>query len=273
MQRYFDHHSLLREVVGHRLTALSGPARAAGDGRASGGLRRASSPTPARSTTPTRRLRRTGRVMDAVAFGTKARGGPDDGARARRCTRGCSGELRRGRGPLPGRHALPRRRSRAAAVDPRRAGGVGDARLRRTSARCRATSSTRCGSTTARSGRRFGLREREMPRDIDAFEAYMADMYASGDLYVTAAARELAIDIVLHPPVPAAVAAAGRAREPGDDRLAARRACAASTASAGTRCAPSRCAAAPSTSGAWSCRWCLRRWRTLETTRGPCGTV
>ena len=41
-----------------------------------------------------------------------------------------------------------------------------------------------------------------MPRDIDGFEAYMADMYASGDLYVTAAARELAVDIVLHPPVP-----------------------------------------------------------------------
>ena len=51
-------------------------------------------------------------------------------------------------------------------------------------------------------GRRFGLRERDMPRDIDAFEAYMAAMYASGDLYVTPAARELAIDIVLRPPVP-----------------------------------------------------------------------
>ena len=51
-------------------------------------------------------------------------------------------------------------------------------------------------------GRRFGLREREMPRDIDAFEAYMAGMYASGDLFVTPAARELAVDIVLHPPVP-----------------------------------------------------------------------
>ena len=45
-----------------------------------------------------------------------------------------------------------------------------------------------------------------MPRDIDAFEAYMADMYASGELYVTPAARELAIDIVLHPPVPLAAA-------------------------------------------------------------------
>src|SRR6478609_2354039 len=51
-------------------------------------------------------------------------------------------------------------------------------------------------------GRRFGLRERDMPRDIDAFEAYMADMYASGELFVTPAARALAIDVVLHPPVP-----------------------------------------------------------------------
>jgi uncharacterized protein (DUF2236 family) len=41
-----------------------------------------------------------------------------------------------------------------------------------------------------------------MPRDIDAFEAYMAGMYASGDLHVTPAARELAIEIVLRPPVP-----------------------------------------------------------------------
>ncbi len=50
-------------------------------------------------------------------------------------------------------------------------------------------------------GRRFGLRADEMPRDIDAFEAYMAGMYASGDLYVTDAARELALEIVFHPPV------------------------------------------------------------------------
>jgi len=51
-------------------------------------------------------------------------------------------------------------------------------------------------------GRRFGLREREMPRDIDAFEAYMAERYASPELVVTPQARALAIDIVLRPPVP-----------------------------------------------------------------------
>ena len=51
-------------------------------------------------------------------------------------------------------------------------------------------------------GRLFGLRERDMPRDIEAFEAYMAERYASPELVVTPQARELAIDIVLRPPVP-----------------------------------------------------------------------
>jgi uncharacterized protein (DUF2236 family) len=51
-------------------------------------------------------------------------------------------------------------------------------------------------------GRCFGLRARDMPADSEAFEAYMAGMYASGELEVTPRARELAIDIVLHPPAP-----------------------------------------------------------------------
>jgi len=71
MQRYFDHHSLLREVVGHRLTALSGPRALllmaahplafAGFFAHTGAL-----------ADPYGRLRRTARVMDAVAFGTAA---------------------------------------------------------------------------------------------------------------------------------------------------------------------------------------------------------
>ncbi len=51
-------------------------------------------------------------------------------------------------------------------------------------------------------GRLFGLRAGEMPRDIDAFDAYMAGVVSGPDLYVTDRARELAIEIVLHPPVP-----------------------------------------------------------------------
>ena len=50
----------------------------------------------------------------------------------------------------------------------------------------------------------FGLRDEEMPADLDAFDAYMARMLDGDDLYVTSAARELAIDIVMRPPVPLA---------------------------------------------------------------------
>ena len=101
-------------------------------------------------------------------------------------------------------------------------------------------------------GRRFGLRERDMPRDIDAFEAYMADMYACGDLYVTPAARELAVEIVLRPPVPLHLRPLVELVNQITVGLLPP-ASAASTASAGTRCAPSRCTAAPSTSGASCC--------------------
>jgi len=48
----------------------------------------------------------------------------------------------------------------------------------------------------------FGLADDEMPADIDAFDAYMTDMIYGDDLFVTSAARELAIEIVMRPPVP-----------------------------------------------------------------------
>jgi uncharacterized protein (DUF2236 family) len=51
-------------------------------------------------------------------------------------------------------------------------------------------------------GRHFGLRERDMPREVEGFDAYMAERYASPELVVTPQARELAVDIVMRPPVP-----------------------------------------------------------------------
>jgi uncharacterized protein (DUF2236 family) len=51
-------------------------------------------------------------------------------------------------------------------------------------------------------GTLFGLLPEEMPATIEAFDAYMEAMLASGDLHITNRARELAIEIVLHPPVP-----------------------------------------------------------------------
>ncbi len=48
----------------------------------------------------------------------------------------------------------------------------------------------------------FGLPYEHTPSDIDAFEAYVAGVLASGDLHVGAKARELAVEIVMRPPVP-----------------------------------------------------------------------
>lgn len=47
----------------------------------------------------------------------------------------------------------------------------------------------------------FGLRDDEMPADIDDFDAYMDEMLDGNDLFVTSAARELALQIVMRPPV------------------------------------------------------------------------
>ncbi len=51
-------------------------------------------------------------------------------------------------------------------------------------------------------GRLFGLKASQMPKTYTDFADYMARMLASGDLYVTDTARELGKEIVLHPPVP-----------------------------------------------------------------------
>jgi uncharacterized protein (DUF2236 family) len=50
-------------------------------------------------------------------------------------------------------------------------------------------------------GRLFGLKDDEMPADIRAFDEYMHEMLNGSDLYVTSAARELALQIVMRPPV------------------------------------------------------------------------
>jgi uncharacterized protein (DUF2236 family) len=52
-------------------------------------------------------------------------------------------------------------------------------------------------------GNHFGLADGDMPADAAAFDAYMAAMLDSGDLWVSDRARELATEIVLRPPVPA----------------------------------------------------------------------
>lgn len=51
-------------------------------------------------------------------------------------------------------------------------------------------------------GRLFGLRSRDMPADIEAFDAYMAEMLDGDELWVTPRARELGLAVVFHPPAP-----------------------------------------------------------------------
>ena len=200
MEHYFDDSSLLRQVVSHRLTALSGPRALlvmaahpvafAGFFAHTGAL-----------DDPYARLRRTATVMDAVAFGTKAQADKLT-AHVRAMHRTVSGELAEAAGPFgagtPYRAddpalllwILAALAESAMVVYPRYVRSLTRDELNSLWLDYRVV------------GRRFGLRERDMPRDIDAFEAYMADMYASGDLYVTPAARELAVEIVLNPPVP-----------------------------------------------------------------------
>jgi uncharacterized protein (DUF2236 family) len=48
----------------------------------------------------------------------------------------------------------------------------------------------------------FGLRDRELPATIEDLDAYVRDMIAGDELYVSAEARELAIDVVMRPPAP-----------------------------------------------------------------------
>ena len=51
-------------------------------------------------------------------------------------------------------------------------------------------------------GSLFGLEWEAMPESIEAFDAYMRVMLDGRDLCVTPEARELAVDVVMRPPVP-----------------------------------------------------------------------
>src|SRR3954466_14453578 len=199
MHGYFDETSLLRQVVGHRLTGLSGPRALlvmaahpvafAGFFAHTGAL-----------DDPYARLRRTGEVLDSIAFRSRAEADRRS-ARVRGVHRRVHGELSEAAGRFPA--GTPYR-----ADDPELLlwilAALAESAMLVYGKYVRALSRDELDALWDDYrvvGRCFGLREREMPRDIDAFEAYMAGMYASGELYVTPAARELGLDIVFHPPL------------------------------------------------------------------------
>jgi uncharacterized protein (DUF2236 family) len=197
---YFTDRSLLREVVGHWLTGLSGP-RAL--------LVMAAHPVAFQGffahtgalDDPYARLKRTATVMDAVAFGTKTRA--DRLTKHVRAMHGrVRGELPHAAGPFPA--GTPYR-----ADDPELLlwilAALAESAMLVYGKYVRTLSAAELDDLWADYrvvGRCFGLADADMPRDHEAFSHYMDGMYASGDLVVTPAARELAIDIVLHPPVP-----------------------------------------------------------------------
>jgi uncharacterized protein (DUF2236 family) len=197
---YFTDDSLLRRVVGDRVTALSGPRALlvmaahpvafAGFFAHTGAL-----------DDPYARLERTATVMNAIAFGTRE-GADRLTRRVRAMHRRVRGELTGPAGPFPA--GTPYR-----ADDPEHLlwilGALAESAMlvygkyARTLDREEKDDLWRDYRVV---GRLFGLREREMPADSAAFEAYMAERYASPELVVTPQARELATDIVLRPPVP-----------------------------------------------------------------------
>jgi uncharacterized protein (DUF2236 family) len=202
-QGYFDQDSLLRHVMGDRVTGLSGsrallvmaahPVAFAGFFAHTGALDE-----------PYARLERTARVLNAVAFGSR-RQADRATARVRAMHRRVRGELAEPAGRFPA--GTPYR-----ADDPELLlwilAALAESALlvyrRYVRALDRAEQDALWHDYRV-VGRLFGLRDRDMPKDIDAFEAYMAGMYASGDLVVTPAARELGLEIVLRPPAPLAM--------------------------------------------------------------------
>jgi uncharacterized protein (DUF2236 family) len=197
---YFTDDSMLRRVVGDRVTGLSGqrallvmaahPVAFEGFFAHTGSL-----------DDPYARLERTATVMNAVAFGTKARADRMT-AHVRAMHKRVRGVTTEAAGPFPA--GTPYR-----ADDPAHLlwilGSLAESAMLVYGKYVRSLSRDELNGLWRDYrvvGRLFGLREREMPRDIEGFEAYMAERYASPELIVTPKARELAVDIVMRPPVP-----------------------------------------------------------------------
>jgi uncharacterized protein (DUF2236 family) len=197
---YFTDASPLREVVGHRLTGLSGPRALlmmaahplafAGFFAHTGALG-----------DPYARLARTARVMDAIAFGSRA-----DAHRQTRRVRAIHSRVRGtlaepvGRFPAgtPYRADAPELLLWILAAMADSAIVVYDKYVRRLDGEERDA----LWRDYRVVGARFGLADRAMPADIEAFDAYMRAMLEGGDLFVSRSARELAIEVVRRPPLP-----------------------------------------------------------------------
>jgi uncharacterized protein (DUF2236 family) len=200
MDSYFDDSSMLRRVHREFAVALSGP-RAL--------LMQAAHPVAFEGffahtgalDEPYERLRRTAEVMDTIAFGSRA--DADRAARRVRSMHGkVRGQLERPAGRFPAGTAF-------AADDPDLLLWVLATLV--DSALVFYDKYVASLSQAEREaywqdyrviGTLFGLEDHEMPVDIRDFDDYMRDMITGSALFVTSAARELALQIVMRPPVP-----------------------------------------------------------------------
>ena len=200
MDSYFDDTSMLRRVHREFAVALSGP-RAL--------LMQAAHPVAFEGffahsgalDEPYERLRRTAEVMNTIGFGSRA-----DADRATRRVRAMHskvrGELERPAGRFPAGTPF-------AADDPKLLlwvlATIVDSALvfydKYVASLSRAERAAYWQDYRVIGGL-FGLQDHEMPAGIREFDDYMGDMLDGGDLFVTSAARELALQIVMRPPIP-----------------------------------------------------------------------
>jgi uncharacterized protein (DUF2236 family) len=200
MDAYFDDTSMLRRVHRELAVAFSGP-RAL--------LMQAAHPVAFEGffahsgalDAPYARLRRTAQVMDTIIFGSRT--DADRAARrVRAMHRRVRGELSEPAGRFPAGTPF-------AADDPELLLWV----LATLVDSALVVYERYVGSLSAAErdaywrdyrviGGLFGLDDADMPAGIAEFDDYMHDMLEGPDLHVTSAARELAVQIVLRPPVP-----------------------------------------------------------------------
>jgi uncharacterized protein (DUF2236 family) len=202
MDSYFTDASMLRRVHRELAVAFSGP-RAL--------LMQATHPVAFEGffahsgalDAPYERLRRTAEVMDTIAFGTR-----EEADRATRRVRAMHkkvrGELKAPAGRFPAGTPF-------AADDPELLlwvlATLVDSALvvyDRYVATPTAAERDAYWQDYRVVGGLFGLADDAMPADIVGFDRYMRHMLDGDDLFVTSAARELAIEIVMRPPVPLA---------------------------------------------------------------------
>src|SRR5512133_3841558 len=197
---YFTDASMLRRVVGEKVLALAGPRTL---------LMQAAHPVAFAGffahtgalDEPYGRLSRTAQVMNTIGFGTRA-----DADRATRRVRAMHrrvrGELRAPAGPFPAGTPY-------AADDPALLlwilAALADSAAvvyQRYVTTLSAAEREALWADYRLVGRQFGLRAGDMPPTWDDFQAYVLDMVEGEDLHVTDEARDLAVEIVMRPPVP-----------------------------------------------------------------------